>query len=97
MKNEKPVYNTVYKLWLGQSTLGKSCGFSKASFYFESFVLKHATAHIHKRCNAFKSKLMKLIFTILMLLSGITVFSQSDNLVGDYFLQAGSKDKHLIE
>ncbi len=32
-----------------------------------------------------------------MLLSSITVFSQSDYLVGDYYLQVGSKDKHLIE
>jgi hypothetical protein len=39
-------YNTVYKLWLGLSLLGKSCGFPKVSFYLERFVLKHATAHI---------------------------------------------------
>ena len=38
--------NTVYKLWLGQSSLGKSCGFSKASFYQERSVPRFATAHI---------------------------------------------------
>ncbi|WP_157491888.1 hypothetical protein [Gelidibacter mesophilus] len=27
----------AYKLWLGQSTLGKSCGFPKAGFYLERF------------------------------------------------------------
>ncbi len=27
----------------------KVYGFSKASFYLERFVLKHATAHIHQR------------------------------------------------
>jgi len=46
--------NTVYKLWLGQSSLGKSCGFPKVSLYLERFMLKHATAHIHKRCGAFE-------------------------------------------
>ncbi len=46
--------NTVYKLWLGQSTLGKSCGFSKASFYQERSVPRHATAHIHQRCKQAK-------------------------------------------
>jgi len=45
----KPVANTVYKLWLGLSSLGKSYGFSKASFYQERSVPGHATAHIHKR------------------------------------------------
>ncbi len=30
--------------------LGKSYGFSKASFYLERFVPRHATAHMHKRC-----------------------------------------------
>ena len=44
-----PAHNTVYKLWLGLSSLGKSCGLPKASFYMERFVPKHATAHIHKR------------------------------------------------
>ena len=29
--------------------LGKSCGFSKASFYLQSSVPGHATAHIHQR------------------------------------------------
>jgi hypothetical protein len=38
--------HTVYKLWLGLSSLGKSCGFSKASFFLDKSVLKHATAHI---------------------------------------------------
>ncbi len=41
--------HTVYKLWLGQSTLGKSCGFSKVSFYQERAVPKRATAHIQTR------------------------------------------------
>ena len=48
--------NTVYKLWLGLSSLGKSCGFSKASFYQERSVPRHATAHIHKRCNTFPTQ-----------------------------------------
>lgn len=49
--------NTVYKLWLGQFTLGKSCGFSKAGFYQERSVPRHATAHIHKRCKTFEEML----------------------------------------
>jgi hypothetical protein len=28
--------------------------FPKVSLYLERFVLKHATAHIHKRCSTFK-------------------------------------------
>ena len=57
MKNlkQKPAGNTVYKLWLGQSTLGKSCGFSKASSYLERSVPRHATAHIHKRWQQLKN------------------------------------------
>tara|TARA_R110002051_G_C8738549_1_gene498760 strand:- start:655 stop:870 length:216 start_codon:yes stop_codon:yes gene_type:complete len=54
LKNKKATANTVYKLWLGQSSLGKSCGFSIASFYLERFVLKHATAHIHNRWHSLK-------------------------------------------
>ena len=53
MEEIKTVANTVYKLWLGQSSLGKSSGFSKASFYHERSVPKYATAHIHKRCASF--------------------------------------------
>ncbi|MCK0127020.1 hypothetical protein MWU76_21710, partial [Gelidibacter sp. F2691] len=44
-------FNTVYKLWLGQSALGKSCGFSKASFYLERFVQSHATTHMCAESN----------------------------------------------
>ena len=40
---------------------------------------------------------MKLRMTILLLICNWTLFSQSDNLVGDYYLQAGNKEKHLIE
>lgn len=40
--------NKLYELWLGQSTHGKSCGFSKPSFYLERSVPRQATAHIHK-------------------------------------------------
>jgi hypothetical protein len=43
------MHNTVNKLWLGQSSLGKSCGFPKASFYQERSVPRNATAHIHQR------------------------------------------------
>ncbi|MBG44711.1 MAG: hypothetical protein CL530_12165 [Aequorivita sp.] len=56
MKNKITVANTVYKLWLGQSSLGKSCGFSKASSYQERSVPKHATAHIHKRWQTYKTE-----------------------------------------
>jgi len=41
----------VYKLWLGQSSLGKSCGFPKASFYLEKLVQTHATAHMCAESN----------------------------------------------
>jgi hypothetical protein len=32
----------------------KISGFSEAIFYLKRFVLKHATAHIHKRCASFE-------------------------------------------
>ena len=48
--SRKTAHNTVYKLWLGMSALGKSCGFPKAGFYQQRSVPRHATAHIHKRC-----------------------------------------------
>ena len=56
MEEIKTVANTVYKLWLGQSSLGKSGGFSKASFYHERSVPKYATAHIHKRYASIKKQ-----------------------------------------
>ncbi|MEW4925770.1 DUF6090 family protein [Algibacter sp. 2305UL17-15] len=49
----KKLANKVYKLWLGLSTLGKSYGFPKAGYYQERSGPRHATAHIHKRCNTF--------------------------------------------
>ncbi|SDG50202.1 hypothetical protein SAMN04488027_102244 [Psychroflexus sediminis] len=39
--------HTIYKLWLGLYSLGKTCGFPEAGFYLERFVPRHATAHIH--------------------------------------------------
>ncbi len=48
-KNKNTAGNIVYKLWLGLSSLGKSCGFPKASFSLERFVPRHATAHIQNR------------------------------------------------
>ena len=53
--------NTVYKLWLGISSLGKSCGFSKAGFYQERSVPGHATAYIHKRWLQFDKNPVKKI------------------------------------
>mgnify|MGYP001826397308 CR=1 FL=1 len=40
---------------------------------------------------------MKLRLTLLLLICNWTLFSQSDNLVGDYYLEAGNREKHLIE
>jgi hypothetical protein len=36
-------------------TTWKIYGFPKVSLYLDKFVLKHATAHIHKRYMAFKT------------------------------------------
>ncbi len=52
--------NTVYKLWLRLSQLGKSCGLYKASFYLERSVPKLATAHTQKRWHQFKKNEMEL-------------------------------------
>lgn len=49
----------LYKLWLGLSILGKSGGFSKASFYPERLTPNHATAHKQKRCKQFKNMYIK--------------------------------------
>ena len=35
-------------------SIWKNYGFPKVSFYLERFVLKHATAHIQKRCQQAK-------------------------------------------
>lgn len=40
---------------------------------------------------------MKATILVLFCVSGITAFSQSDNLVGEYFRSSGDKDQHLIE
>ena len=38
----------------------KIFGFPKVSLYLESFVPKHATAHIHQRCASYKKIALKL-------------------------------------
>jgi hypothetical protein len=53
--------------------------------------------HRQDRCNAFKKKLMKVTTIILFFLSGITLFSQSDKVVGAYFRSSGDEEQHLIE
>jgi hypothetical protein len=40
---------------------------------------------------------MKVIISILLLLSSLTLLSQSNNLVGEYFRSMGDKEEHLIE
>lgn len=35
----------------GSVPIWKIYAFPKVSLYLDSFVLKHATAHIHKRCH----------------------------------------------
>jgi uncharacterized protein YcfL len=77
----KPAGNTVYKLWLGQSSIGKSRGFSKANFYQERSVPTHATAHIHNRCATYKQTLlMKKIFYLILSIFILTGCSNSDNI-----------------
>jgi len=39
---------------------------------------------------------MKVITSILLLMSSFTLFSQADILVGEYFLTIGDKEEHLI-
>ncbi|SHF26051.1 hypothetical protein SAMN03080594_103120 [Arenibacter palladensis] len=40
---------------------------------------------------------MKVMTSILLLMSSFTLVSQADILVGEYFLSTGDKEKHLIE
>jgi len=40
---------------------------------------------------------MKALFTILILISNLTLFSQSDKVIGDYALTLGNEESHLIE
>ena len=40
---------------------------------------------------------MKAIFTILILISNLTLFSQSDKVVGDYSLTLGKEEENLFE
>ncbi len=40
---------------------------------------------------------MKVITSILLLLASITLFSQTDNVVGEYFRSTGNTGDHLIE
>ena len=40
---------------------------------------------------------MKALFTILILISNLTLFSQSDKVVGNYTLTLGNQESHLIE
>ena len=51
----------------GSVSIWKIFGFPKVSLYLERFVLKHATAHIHKRCMQDKksSELQKTIKLII--------------------------------
>lgn len=40
--------------------------------------------------------IFKKVFTVIILISSLTLFSQSDNMFGEYFLKLGN-EKHLIE
>lgn len=40
---------------------------------------------------------MKALFTILILISKLTVFSQADKVAGDYELKLGKQDSNLFE
>ena len=40
---------------------------------------------------------MKNIITLLFVLSCLTAFSQSNTISGEYYLQIGTEEKHLIE
>ena len=40
---------------------------------------------------------MKIIITVLILISSMTIFSQEQGIVGDYKLTLGTKDKDLLE
>ncbi|VAW18294.1 hypothetical protein MNBD_BACTEROID03-2210 [hydrothermal vent metagenome] len=40
---------------------------------------------------------MKETFAILILISNLTLFSQSDKIVGNYSLTLGNKENHLVE
>ena len=44
----------------GSVSIWKIYGFPEVSLYLERFVLKHATAHIHKRWQTLKVKLQTL-------------------------------------
>jgi len=40
---------------------------------------------------------MKVLTSILLLWTSVTMFSQSDTLVGEYFHTAGDREEHLIQ
>ncbi|WP_320815162.1 hypothetical protein [Flavobacterium sp.] len=40
---------------------------------------------------------MKIIITVLILISSMTIFSQEQDIVGDYNLTRGTKDNNLLE
>lgn len=56
----------------------------------------HTTFHTQNRRNAFKIMILKKVFTILFLISNLTLFSQSDEQFGEYYLKLEG-EKHLIE
>jgi hypothetical protein len=45
----------------------------------------------------FKNKSMKTIFTFLLILSNLTLFSQVDKVAGDYTLTLGTGESHLLK
>ena len=75
--------NTVYKLWLGKSLLGKSCGFSKASFYLERFVPKNATAHIPNVTQHLRKTTLHIIILLSILIVSCKKEAKTDKKTVD--------------
>ncbi|MEZ4802849.1 MAG: hypothetical protein R2797_08745 [Gelidibacter sp.] len=85
MSKNKTVAVTVYKLWLGQSALGKSYGFSKDSFIFgevcaetrhSSYTKTLCTSKEQQLENRNSKQQMKVLIVIAAILSSFNTYSQ---------------------
>ena len=56
----------------GSVSIWKIYGFPEVSLYLERFVLKHATAHIHKRCMPLEKRKVHRTFKHISFCSCLT-------------------------
>ena len=73
-----------------------SCGFKKIIITFD-YPIKHKLTDHASKHKTLKNNPMKVLVSILFLVSNLTLFAQADKVVGDYALKLGKEDSNIFE